>query len=131
MRPTQPPPNSHHSHDVNNANAKKNVRNSHEGLNDRLRFAVVRRRTFVAIVVLMGLAIVVFVVQAANRTWANTGTDFNAGASWGGTPPGSGDVAVFSTAEVTQPNLSASLTIQELNFSAVGASGYDLTSSNA
>lgn len=67
----------------------------------------------------------------AVRTWANTGTDFNAGASWGGTAPGSADVATFSTAESTQPNLTASLTIQELNFSAAGASGYDLTSAGA
>src|SRR6266513_3325658 len=68
--------------------------------------------------------------QAANRTWGNTGTDFNLGASWGGNAPGINDVAVFSSAMVTQPNLSSSLTIQELNFSATTSSGYDLTSSN-
>src|SRR5438552_14248873 len=69
--------------------------------------------------------------QAGNKTWGNTGTDFNAGASWsGGTAPGSSDVAVFNSAKITQPNLSASLTIQELNFSATSSSGYDLTSTN-
>src|SRR5438552_1360712 len=68
--------------------------------------------------------------HAANRTWSNTGTDFNAGASWGGTAPGSADVAVFNVAAITQPNLSASLTIKELNFSATTSSGYDLTSSS-
>ena len=68
--------------------------------------------------------------QAANRTWSNTGTDFNAGASWGGTAPGAADVAVFSSAAITQPNLSASLTIKELNFSATTSSGYDITSSS-
>jgi fibronectin-binding autotransporter adhesin len=67
---------------------------------------------------------------ATNRTWSNTGTDFNAGASWGGTAPGSGDVAVFANVKVTNPNLSASLTIQELNFSTTASSGYDLTSSS-
>src|SRR6266851_549269 len=73
---------------------------------------------FIVLTILLSLAL--FASQAANRTWNNTGTDFNAGASWGGTAPGSGDVAVFSTAETMQPNLSASLTIQELNFSAAG-----------
>src|SRR5947207_13247438 len=69
--------------------------------------------------------------QAGNKTWGNTGTDFNAGASWsGGTAPGSSDVAVFNSAKITQPNLSASLTIQELNFSTTSSSGYDLTSSS-
>jgi fibronectin-binding autotransporter adhesin len=66
----------------------------------------------------------------ASRTWNNTGTDFNSGGSWmGGVVPGAGDVAVFNVARVTNPNLSASLTIQELNFSTAASSGYDLTSS--
>src|SRR5437588_13113080 len=68
--------------------------------------------------------------HAANRTWSNTGTDFNSGSSWGGTAPGSSDTAVFSSAAITQPNLSASLTIQELNFSTTSSSGYDITNSN-
>jgi len=63
--------------------------------------------------------------------WGNTGTNFNTGTSWsGGTAPGISDVAVFSSAVITQPNLSGALTIQELNFSVAAASGYDLTSSN-
>ena len=67
--------------------------------------------------------------QAAARTWGNTATDFNTGTSWaGGIAPGTGDVGLFSAASVTQPNLSASLTIAGLRFSA-GTSGYDLTSS--
>src|SRR5438552_4678615 len=68
--------------------------------------------------------------HAANRTWSNTGTDFNSGGSWGGTAPGAADVAVFSSAAITQPNLSASLTTKELNFSATTSSGYDITSSS-
>src|SRR5438270_236488 len=48
----------------------------------------------------------------AERDWGNTGTDFNTGANWvGGTAPGAGDVAYFKTAEVTNPNLSASVSI--------------------
>ncbi len=70
------------------------------------------------------------IVPLAARTWANTGTDFNAGASWGGTAPGSGDVGLFSSAPTMQPNLTASLTIAGLYFG-VGSSGYDLTSSSA
>jgi fibronectin-binding autotransporter adhesin len=65
---------------------------------------------------------------AAARTWGNSGTDFNAGASWGGTAPSSNDVGLFSTAEVTQPNVTANLTIGGLRFSA-GATGYDITAS--
>src|SRR5438552_4214555 len=68
--------------------------------------------------------------HAANKTWKNTGTDFNAGNVWiTGGAISSSDVAVFDSAMVTQPNVSASLTIQELNFSVAAASGYDLTSS--
>ena len=69
-------------------------------------------------------------LSAANRTWSNTGTDFNTAGNWSGGVPGSGDVAVFSSAATKQPNLSASLTIQELNFSTTSSSGYDLTSSS-
>jgi autotransporter-associated beta strand protein len=72
--------------------------------------------------------------EAANRTWQNNGTDFNTAGNWsgggGGVVPGPNDVARFNSAMGTQPNLSASLTIQELNFSTAAASGYDLTSSN-
>src|SRR3984893_661598 len=69
--------------------------------------------------------------QAANQTWQNNGTDFNTGNNWSnGVVPGPNDVARFNSAMGTQPKLSASLTIQELNFSATSASGYDLTSSN-
>jgi hypothetical protein len=68
-------------------------------------------------------------VSAAQRTWANTGTDFNAGGSWGGTAPGLGDVGLFTAAAVTQPNLSASLSIAGLLLQGTGSSGYDLTGS--
>jgi len=68
--------------------------------------------------------------HAANRTWSNTATDFNNGASWGGTAPGVNDVAIFSNAMVTQPNLSASLATTQLKFSTTASSGYDITSSN-
>src|SRR3982074_1507308 len=69
--------------------------------------------------------------QAANQDWQNNGTDFNTGSNWNNNVvPGAGDVARFTSAMGTQPNLSASRTIQELNFSATTASGYDLTSSN-
>src|SRR5438477_8020616 len=68
--------------------------------------------------------------QAANKTWSNSGTDFNTTGNWSGGVPGSSDVAVFNSAAVKQPNLSSSLTIQELNFSTSTSSGYDLTSSS-
>jgi fibronectin-binding autotransporter adhesin len=68
----------------------------------------------------------------ADKTWTNTGTtDFNTAGNW--TPsgvPGSSDAAIFNVAKVTNPNLSASVTVDHLDFSAAGASGYDLTSSS-
>src|SRR2546430_1173371 len=69
------------------------------------------------------------IIDAA-RTWNNTGTDFNTAANWTGGVPGVNDVGLFATAPVTQPNLSAPLTIAGLRFSA-GTSGYDLTSTGA
>lgn len=68
--------------------------------------------------------------QAADKTWNNTGTDFNTAGSWTGGAPGTGDKTVFSTTATSQPDLSSSLTIQGLNFSAAGASGYNLTSTS-
>ncbi|HXL79339.1 MAG TPA: C25 family cysteine peptidase [Pyrinomonadaceae bacterium] len=89
-----------------------------------------RRPAIAALIALTVVAAVVFVVQAANKDWANLGTDFNTATNWTGGTPGTADVARFPGVEGTQPNLSASLTIQELNFSAAGSSGYDLTSTN-
>jgi len=59
--------------------------------------------------------------------WANTGTDFNSNGDWiGGAAPGNADIARFSSAKVFDPNLSASLTIQDLTFA---IDGYTLTNS--
>ena len=69
--------------------------------------------------------------HAGNKIWRNTGTNFNQGNLWNPNGvPGTGDVSVFDVAMVTQPKLSVSLTIQELNFSVAASSGYDLTSTN-
>jgi fibronectin-binding autotransporter adhesin len=66
----------------------------------------------------------------AARTWGNTGTDFNTGSNWvGGTAPGAGDNANFTAAEVTNPNLSSSVSIAGLFFKGTGSSGYDVTAS--
>src|SRR5262245_42622100 len=66
------------------------------------------------------LAVCCVICFASNREaygaafdWNNTGTDFNAAASWtpGTGPPGAvgtGDTALFPNAPVTNPNLSAS-----------------------
>ncbi|MEY2480189.1 MAG: mucin9 [Verrucomicrobiota bacterium] len=69
------------------------------------------------------------ITQAAQQVWKNTGTDFNDGASWvSGIAPSAGDVAAFSGAEATNPQLTASTAIAGLYFKGAGASGYDLTS---
>lgn len=50
--------------------------------------------------------------SAADRHWANVGTDFNDGANWtGGVAPGTGDRGFFSTALVAQPRVTASRTL--------------------
>jgi hypothetical protein len=74
------------------------------------------------------------VAQAASAVWQNTGTDFNTGGNWsGGTGtggiPGTGDNATFTGAEVSNPNLSASLTIQGITFSTTTTTGYTLSAS--
>ncbi len=67
----------------------------------------------------------------ADTTWLNTGTDFNTAGNWSNGVPIATDAGVFNVAEVTNPNLSASVTTQQLYFSTAGASGYDITSSNS
>ena len=69
---------------------------------------------------------------SAQQVWANTGTDFNDGTSWNSSvAPGAGDVAAFSGAAVTQPQLSASVSIAGLYFQGTSASGYDVTRSSS
>lgn len=55
-------------------------------------------------------------VHAADRTWANSGTDYNTAANWGGVLPGTGDAALFSSIVTNQPNLSAPITNQQIRF---------------
>ena len=90
----------------------------------------IRPNNYALILATLTLLLLGHVAYAANKTWSNTGTDFNTTGNWSGGAPGIGDVAVFDVAMVMNPNLSASLTIQELSFSTAGASGYDLTSSS-
>ncbi|MGH9819218.1 MAG: hypothetical protein ACRD43_03535, partial [Pyrinomonadaceae bacterium] len=54
--------------------------------------------------------------------WANTGTDFNTAANWGGTLPGATDVATFASAASVQPNVSSNITVSGVNVPA-GSSG--------
>jgi autotransporter-associated beta strand protein len=69
--------------------------------------------------------------HATDKVWKNGNPNFNSNGAWSPSGvPGPGDVAVFDVAMSVDPNLSGSLTIQELNFSTTASSGYDLTSSN-
>jgi autotransporter-associated beta strand protein len=68
--------------------------------------------------------------QAASRTWNNTGTDFNTAGSWTGGVPVTGDAAYFSTAATTLPDVSADISLLQLNFSTAASSGYELTSAS-
>ncbi|HXP36120.1 MAG TPA: hypothetical protein VN827_11295, partial [Chthoniobacterales bacterium] len=103
--------------------------------NPRLGGASIRRSILPTATALAVFTLAVLLLgpfaQAANQDWQDNGTDFNTGNNWNNNVvPGPGDVARFVSAVGTQPNLSASLTIQELNFSTTTASGFDLTSSN-
>jgi autotransporter-associated beta strand protein len=64
---------------------------------------------------------------ATNRTWNNTGTDFNATGSWDTAAPGTGDFGVFATDKVTDPALSSSKVILGLTFN---GAGYTLSSAS-
>ncbi len=96
-----------------------------------------RGKMILAAEVILGVAIgtAIFVGQsgqAATYTWSNTGTDWNNAASWGGSGfPGSttNDVANFATAEVTNPNLSSSVSFTRLT-AQTAATGYTLSSSS-
>ncbi len=77
------------------------------------------RKSFVFMVMcfLMTAFVGMEVLAGVDRYWGNTGTDFNAGASWTNTTaPGSGDRAFFATDRVTQPRLSTSASVFGLFF---------------
>ena len=86
------------------------------------------RHTLTGCIVTLGLGLLAAVpLQAADTTWNNTGINYNAGASWGGTAPGNGDAAVFAAVAATQPNVTADITNQQVRFSVAAASGYTLS----
>jgi autotransporter-associated beta strand protein len=79
----------------------------------------------VAAITCAGLATAV----AATKTWNNTGTDFNADASWTGGKPGLNDIAEFNIPKATDPIVTntSTQTILGLHFDTVGI-GYNITS---
>lgn len=94
----------------------------------KLKYSFVRRN---------GLALLALVLPAFSQTlhaspiqWSNSGTDFNAAASWiGDVSPGAADLATFSGAPLTNPVLSAPSTVAGLVFADAEASGYGLSGS--
>lgn len=92
----------------------------------------IKARTALPIILALAVLTLGQSADAIDQTWKNTATDFNSGASWvSGTAPGLGDRAIFSGPAVTQPNLSASVSIASLLFgTSTSSSGYDLTSSS-
>ena len=67
---------------------------------------------------------------AANGTWNNTGTDFNNGTNWTPGLPPPADRGIFDGAAVTQPDLSASITLSGITFNSTTTSGYLLSSTS-
>lgn len=67
---------------------------------------------------------------ATNGTWANGGTDWNTFTDWvSNIPPTAGGTATFTGAEVSNPNISTSVSIGQLNFATSGT-GYNVTASS-
>ena len=64
--------------------------------------------------------------HAATITWQNTATDFNDPASWGVVSINATDDAIFTTAAVTQPVLSANITLNQIRFGTSGI-GYNIS----
>jgi autotransporter-associated beta strand protein len=72
-------------------------------------------------------------IRAATVTWDNDlsdgdDTNFNNGANWSGGSgvPGAADNATFNGAEIVNPNLTASATIQGITFPTATSSGYTI-----
>jgi fibronectin-binding autotransporter adhesin len=103
----------------------KNLRRGHTGRNRTVCCALRRKRLLLTSAV-AAMACGQFAHAATTVTWNNTGTSYNNASDWNVGAPGTGSIALFNSAEVTDPNISTSLTNGTLDF-AVGASGYDIT----
>lgn len=69
-------------------------------------------------------------LQAADVTWDNNGTNFNASTNWiGGAVPGTGDRAFYENTGNRASDLSSSATIQGITFNGTTASGYTISGS--
>src|SRR5437588_5700190 len=77
------------------------------------------------------LSLAVINVDGAQKTWNNTGTDWNTASDWTGGVPTGNNVAVFAASPGTQPNVSASDTTAGLYFLGAGTNGFNLTSSSS
>lgn len=80
--------------------------------------------------VMLGLGAVAGMTSmaGANTVWKNVGSDFNTAANWGSGLPSTTVGAQFNSGTIVQPNVSAAITVQLLDFN---ASGYDLTSTSS
>ena len=72
-------------------------------------------------------AVMLSVASLQAVTWNNLGPDMNTAANWSAALTTGGN-ADFGTAAVVQPNLSSSLSLLVVRFTAAGSSGYTLTS---
>ena len=96
----------------------------------------VRRLGIVAIAVLLLGSSLHGSAAAAICTWQDTGTVWNIGSNWGGTPPGSGDIGLFNlnSTYLYQPALSAAASVGGLRDTGSGSltvSGSTLTLNSA
>jgi autotransporter-associated beta strand protein len=80
-----------------------------------------------AILSAMATSTSVLHAQGVSPSWNNTGTNFNLASSWGDGTTVPSSIATFSSAAVTQPNLTGNLSIQRVSFTTANATGYTLT----
>ncbi len=82
-------------------------------------------RRWAAMMLGLGAVTAMVPMAGANTDWKNVGTDFNTAGNWSSGLPSSTNPAFFNAAVVDQPNVSAPITVESLDFS---ATGYDLAS---
>ena len=73
------------------------------------------------------------ITNAATSTWGNAGIDWNTPGNWSAGVPtsGLGVAAVFNAAASIAPNISASTSVGQVNFSTTGSSGYTISSTDS
>jgi autotransporter-associated beta strand protein len=85
-------------------------------------------RRWAAMMLGLGAVTAMVPMAGANTVWKNTGSDFNTAGNWSPGLPSATVGAQFNSGTIVQPNVSAPITVESLDFT---ATGYDLTSTSS